>query len=91
MQKKSEEKIMTIDFNGEQLILKTGKLAPRAESTAWVQLGGTVVFAVVSMNDEDTTLDYFPLTVEYIEKYYDGIKLEIAKEVFERKWALSIF
>ena len=63
---------MTIDFNGEQLILKTGKLAPRAESTAWVQLGGTVVFAVVSMNDEDTTLDYFPLTVEYIEKYYAG-------------------
>lgn len=72
MQKKYEEKVARLDFNGEEIIFKTGKLAPRAESSVYVQLGGTVVFAVVSVSPDDTTLDYFPLTVEYIEKYYAG-------------------
>ncbi|MFQ5493326.1 MAG: polyribonucleotide nucleotidyltransferase [Candidatus Dojkabacteria bacterium] len=62
----------TIKFNGEDLTFKLGKLAPRAESTVWAQIGGTVVLTIVSKSDQDTGLDYFPLTVEYLEKYYAG-------------------
>lgn len=54
------------------MVFKFGKLAPRAESAVLAQLGETVVLTVVSMNNKDTTLDYFPLTVEYVEKYYAG-------------------
>jgi polyribonucleotide nucleotidyltransferase len=72
MEKKFQEHESTIDFNGEKLLIKTGKLAPRAESTAWVQIGGTVVLAIVSMSEKESTLDYFPLTVEYVEKFYAG-------------------
>jgi polyribonucleotide nucleotidyltransferase len=66
------EKVKTINFNGEEIIFKTGKLAPRAESSILAQLGETVVLAIVSMNNKDSDLDYFPLSVEYVEKFYAG-------------------
>lgn len=67
-----EEKKTSIEFNGEELIFSTGKLAPRADATVKVQIGETVVLAIVTVDKEDTQLDYFPLSVEYIEKFYAG-------------------
>lgn len=68
----TKEVSTSIQVNGEPMLFKFGKLAPRAESAILAQLGETVVLTVVSMNSSDSTLDYFPLTVEYIEKYYAG-------------------
>jgi polyribonucleotide nucleotidyltransferase len=68
----TKEVTTSIQVNGEPMVFKFGKLAPRAESAVLAQLGETVVLTVVSMNNKDTTLDYFPLTVEYVEKYYAG-------------------
>ncbi|MBD3281071.1 polyribonucleotide nucleotidyltransferase, partial [Candidatus Dojkabacteria bacterium] len=67
-----EEKKASIEFNGEELHFSTGKLAPKADSTVKVQLGETVVLAIVTVDKADTSLDYFPLSVEYIEKFYAG-------------------
>lgn len=50
----------------------TGNLALRADSAVKVQLGETVVLAIVTVDKEETALDYFPLGVEYIEKFYAG-------------------
>ena len=63
----TKEVTTSIQVNGEPMVFKFGKLAPRAESAVLAQLGETVVLTVVSMNNKDTTLDYFPLTVEYVE------------------------
>jgi len=72
MQVKTKELVKSVDFNGEQYIFKTGKLAPRADSAIWAQVGETVVFTTVAVGKEDSTLDYFPLSIEYIEKFYAG-------------------
>jgi polyribonucleotide nucleotidyltransferase len=68
----TQEQVKKIELNGEEMIFKFGKLAPRAEAAVTAQIGETVVLTTVSMNSEDSTLDYFPLTIEYIEKYYAG-------------------
>jgi polyribonucleotide nucleotidyltransferase len=68
----TKEVTTSIQVNGEPMVFKFGKLAPRAESAVMAQLGETVVLTVVSMNNKDSALDYFPLTVEYVEKYYAG-------------------
>jgi len=68
----TKEATTSIQVNGEPMVFKFGRLAPRAESAVLAQLGETVVLTVVSLNKKDTDLDYFPLTVEYVEKYYAG-------------------
>ncbi|KXK25793.1 MAG: Polyribonucleotide nucleotidyltransferase [candidate division WS6 bacterium OLB20] len=62
----------TLEFNGGSISIATGLLAPRAESSVRMQIGETVVFTVVSMSMQDSGLDYFPLSVEYMEKFYAG-------------------
>ncbi len=44
----------------------------RADATVKVQSGETVVLAIVTVDKKESTLDYFPLSVEYIEKFYAG-------------------
>ena len=66
------EKVKEIALNGSKLTFKVGKLAPRAEVAVWAQLGETVLLTVLAMSKEDSNLDYFPLTVEYVEKFYAG-------------------
>ncbi len=68
----TKELTTSIQVNGVDMVFKFGKLAPRAEAAVTAQLGETVVLTVVSMSQKETTLDYFPLTVEYIEKFYAG-------------------
>jgi len=71
---KIEEKSVSMDFAGRQLTLSTGKLANLASGSVTVQLGDTVLLVTVVMNkhvtDEDR--DFFPLTVDYQEKFYAG-------------------
>jgi len=66
------EKVKEIALNGSKLTFKIGKLATRAEVAVWAQLGETVLLTVLAMGKEESTMDYFPLTVEYIEKFYAG-------------------
>lgn len=66
----SNEIIKTLNYFGKEITFKTGKLAPRAETSILAQVGETVVFTTVSVSKEDSSLDYFPLSIEYIEKFY---------------------
>jgi len=70
-QSKIMEKIISGDWLGRQLTIKTGKLALQADSAVLVQYGETVVMATVVQNPvprEGT--DFFPLMVEFQEKFY---------------------
>ena len=50
--------------------METGRLAKQAAGSALVQFGDTVVLAAVSVSDKISHLPFFPLTVEYREKWY---------------------
>lgn len=67
-----EQKIISVPFNGEEITFKSGHLAFKADSAVEVQMGETVVLAIVTVDKRDTELDYFPLSVEYLEKFYAG-------------------
>lgn len=67
-----QTKIVTkeIDLNGRKLSLETGKLARQADAAVVVRLGDTVILATVSSKPLAVDPGYFPLSVEYAEKYY---------------------
>ncbi len=66
----------TLDLNGKQITFETGTLAQLATSSVLARMGDTVVLATVTMGRNDTTLDYFPLSVEYVEHLYAGGKIK---------------
>ena len=64
------------EFEGQQLIMETGKLAKQANGACWIQLGDTVVLAaVVADSKASEERDFFPLTVDYREKAYAAGKI----------------
>jgi polyribonucleotide nucleotidyltransferase len=55
---------------GRPLILETGKMAKQATSAVLVRYGDTVVLCTVTASQEPRDLDFFPLTVNYEERFY---------------------
>jgi polyribonucleotide nucleotidyltransferase len=62
-------------FAGRRLVLETGRMAKQAAGSALVQFGDTMVLATVTVSDSQSTLPFFPLTVEYREKTYAAGKI----------------
>ena len=63
-------------FCGEELILETGLLAKQAHGSVTLRLGNTTILAtVVAAKEPNLESDFFPLTVNYNEKYYAGGKI----------------
>ena len=66
----------SIEWGGETLTLETGKIARQADSTVIATVGETsVLAAVVFAKKEKPGMDFFPLTVNYQEKYYAAGKI----------------
>ena len=65
-----------IDFGGKKLTLETGKVARQADGAIIAKLGETVVIATaVGAKKLNEGQDYFPLSVNYQEKYYAAGKI----------------
>jgi len=65
-----------IDFGGKKLILETGKIARQADGAIIATCGETVVIStVVAAKKVNPEIDYFPLSVNYQEKYYAAGKI----------------
>jgi len=65
-----------IDFGGKKLTLETGKIARQADGAIIATCGETVVIStVVGARKVDPETDYFPLSVNYQEKYYAAGKI----------------
>jgi len=60
------------DFEGKKITFETGELALKTNSSVLASMGETVVLVTVTVSKEDTDRDYFPLIVEFIEKFYAG-------------------
>jgi polyribonucleotide nucleotidyltransferase len=55
---------------GRPMVLETGKLAKQATAAVNVRYGDTVVLCTVTASQEPKDLDFFPLTVNYEERFY---------------------
>ena len=65
-----------IDWCGKKLKLETGKIARQADASVVVSYAGTIVMAnVCAAKSMKPDMDFFPLTVNYQEKYYSVGKI----------------
>ena len=65
-----------IEVAGKKISLETGKIARQADGAIIAQCGETVVLAtVVGAKKVNPDVDYFPLSVNYQEKYYAAGKI----------------
>jgi len=65
------KKIFTTDFGGKELTVEFNDLTTQANGSVMVKLGETVVLVTAVMGKaENPALPYFPLSVEFEEKFY---------------------
>jgi polyribonucleotide nucleotidyltransferase len=74
----SKHKIVkkSVEMSGRTLSLEVGRFAEQANAAVIAQYGDTMVLATVVASEKETTLDYFPLSVEYVERLYAGGRIK---------------
>ena len=76
----SENKQYKIELAGQELIIEIRNLAEQANGSVFVRYGGTMVLATAVMSKEDKPdQGFFPLTLEYEERYYAAGKIKGAR------------
>ena len=59
------------EYGGKKVIIESGRLAGQADAAVTAQIGDTVVLATVQMAKPFAPdLEFFPLMVDYEERYY---------------------
>ncbi|RKX22009.1 MAG: polyribonucleotide nucleotidyltransferase [Candidatus Zixiibacteriota bacterium] len=65
-----------LELGGKTLTIETGRLAKQANGAVTVRYGDSMVLSTVCAQKEPRLgFDFFPLTVEYREKYYSAGKI----------------
>ena len=65
-----------LDWGGRALVLETGRLARQADGAVIATYGDTTVLAAaVASRTARPDVDFFPLTVHYLEKYFAAGKI----------------
>lgn len=70
-----DEKKYEFEIDGRKCQFSTGKLALRSQSSILAQMGDTVITVNVNGKRASGDMDYFPLSVEYIERFYAAGKI----------------
>jgi polyribonucleotide nucleotidyltransferase len=61
----------SIEWNGKKIELETGKIARQASASVIVRMGESIVLCTVTFSKNlKEGIDFFPLSVNYLEKYY---------------------
>lgn len=68
-------KIYEFEIDGRKCSFETGKLALKSESAIIARMGDTVVEVNVNTSPAKQESDYFPMSVEYIERFYASGKI----------------
>jgi polyribonucleotide nucleotidyltransferase len=67
----SSTKKVSFPYGSHQVTIETGEIARQADGSVVVSMGDTVVLVTaVARKDADPNKDFFPLTVNYVEKTY---------------------
>ena len=65
----------TFDLGDQSVKIETGLLAKQSTASVTVDIEGTVILATLVADKNDSDRDFFPLTVDYIEKTYAAGKI----------------
>ncbi|HHK66820.1 MAG TPA: polyribonucleotide nucleotidyltransferase, partial [Candidatus Acetothermia bacterium] len=64
-----------IQFNGKELALETGQIARQADGAVLATYGDTHVLVTAVTAEPRDDIDYFPLRVDYEERFYASGKI----------------
>jgi len=65
-----------VQFGGHTLTLETGEIARQADASVLVSMNGTVVLVTAVVNPKNAENNsFFPLTVNYQERFYAAGKI----------------
>src|SRR5260221_2560668 len=67
---------VSVEFAGKTLTFETGEIAPQATASILARLGDIMVLVTIVEGGERSDIDYFPLSVEYVERLYAGGKIK---------------
>ena len=72
----NQEKVYSVQVGETPMVFKTGKIAKQADGAVFASQGETVVLSTACMTqDARNGIDFFPLTVDYEERYYAAGKI----------------
>ena len=66
---------VTMTVGSQAIEIETGRMAKQADGSVVVTAGNNVVLVTVVSSTRESTMDFFPLTVEYAEKMYASGKI----------------
>lgn len=66
---------VSIDIEGKTLSLSIPSFAVNADSSVLIEMQGTLLLVTVAVSKEETHLSYFPLTVDFEERFYAVSKI----------------
>jgi polyribonucleotide nucleotidyltransferase len=69
------KQVVSATIGGRTITIETGRLAKQADGAVLVTTGNNMVLVTVVSEKEMSDVDFFPLTVEYQEKFYASGKI----------------
>ena len=69
------KQIVKFNIDGREVTLESGRLAKQADGSVLVSSGNNIVLVTVVSSSQPSSFDFFPLTVEYSEKFYSTGKI----------------
>ncbi len=75
MEMKMEKKEVKFEIGGREVTIESGRLAKQAHGSVLVTSGNNIVLATAVSSRRPSSFDFFPLTVEYSEKFYSTGKI----------------
>ena len=76
-----------LELEGRTFSIEYGRVAKQAHGAVWMQYGETVVLVATVADTRESDMDFFPLTVDYREKFYASGR--IPGNFFKREGAPS--
>ena len=80
---------LNVSLGAKNIELEVDKLAEQASGSVTARCGDTLVLTTCTMGQEKPDLGFFPLTVEYQERYYAAGKIK-GKADEASKWLMPI-
>jgi polyribonucleotide nucleotidyltransferase len=69
------KQVVSMTLGNHTIEIETGRMAKQADGSVIVSCGNNVVLVTVVSSTKDSDMDFFPLTVEYAEKFYASGKI----------------
>ena len=70
-----EKKVFELEFGTRKITVEIGELAKQANAACLVRYNDTVILSACVMSANATSADFFPLTINYQEKFYSVGKI----------------